>query len=283
MNNNQNNENEKNTATENNEETGNNEKNEKKMAETEKKSALPVISVGIIWLMCVIIFKFRLNATSIFLATVMSFAVYHIMNKIFPPKKVEIMMEKEPPKPQPQVKEKKESASAQAMTPEERDLKDLNERIGLYFIEIKLLNDSIGDEFISSELREIEGSIKKIQVQLNEVTQKSTVKKVEQLTQFFDYYMPTTIKILNSYRRIEKQNLTGENATETKKRVEESLPFVKKAFEKELDNIFSDEMLDITTDIDVLEAMLSKDGLMEKNPINGMKDIKNDIKDEFLN
>ena len=89
--------------------------------------------------------------------------------------------------------------------------------------------------------------------------------------------MPTTIKILNSYRRIENQNLTGDNATETKKRVEQSLPLVKNAFEKELDYMFSEEMLDITTDIDVLEAMLSKDGLIDKNNINSVMDTKNDF------
>ena len=281
--NSENNENKKTEATEAAEATKATENGEKKMAETEKKSAFPILSVGIIWLLCIIVFKFRINATSIFLTTVLSLAAYYIMNKIFPPKKIEIIMEKTPPKPQEKEKEKEKKAPSPALSPEEREFKDLNERIGLYFIELKLLSDSIGDAFISSELHEIENLLKKIQVQLNEDTQKSKSNKAEQLSQFFDYYMPTTIKILNSYRRIEKQNLTGENATETKKRVEESLPFIKKAFEKELDNIFSDEMLDITTDIDVLESMLSKDGLMEKNSIYGMKDVKNDAKDEFLN
>ena len=169
------------------------------------------------------------------------------------------------------------------MTPEERALKDLNERIDLYSIELKLLDDSIGDEFISSELRQVEQNLKKIQTQLNDDAQKSRDKKVEQLSMFFDYYMPATVKILNSYRRIEKQNLTGGNAMETKKRVEESLPFIRKAFEKELDNMFSEEMIDITTDIDVLEALLSKDGLIEKNSIHGVKDVKNEVNDDFFN
>jgi len=125
---------------------------------------------------------------------------------------------------------------------------------------------------VSGELSEIEKNLKKIQFHLNEKSDTPKTKKIEQLAQFFDYYMPTTVKILNSYRRIESQNLTGENAMETKKRVEESLPFVRKAFEKELDNMFSDEMIDITTDIDVLEAVLAKEGLIEKNPISGVKD-----------
>jgi len=238
--------------------------------------------VGITWVIFAILFRIN-SATKIFLVAVLSYIVYEIIKKNFPPKKIEIMMEAEktkvPPKPEKKAPVKKVSA----LTPEERELKDINERINLYFIEIKLLNDSIGDEFISNELYEIENTLKKIQVRLNDDSRVSKSKKVEQLTQFFDYYMPTTIKILNSYRRIEKQNLTGENAMETKKRVEESLPFVRKAFEKELDNMFSDEMIDITTDIDVLEAVLSKEGLIEKNAIGGMRDIQDDIKNDFLN
>jgi len=277
MNNNINNNNNNNSGKGNNE----NPKDEKKMAEAEKKSALPILSVGIVWLAAVIIFgRIIKPATLLTMAAIISFVVYHIIKTMFPPKKIEIMLEEEKISPK---QERENAASVRAMTPEERALKELNERIDLYFIEIKLLNDSIGAEFISAELFEIERTLKKIQSQLNDEAQKSRDKKVEQLAQFFDYYMPATIKILNSYRRIEKQNLTGDNAMETKKRVEESLPFIRKAFDKELDNLFSEEMLDITTDIDVLEALLSKDGLIEKNSIHGIKDVRNDIKEDFLN
>ena len=277
MNNNINNNNNNNSGKGNNE----NPKDEKKMAEAEKKSALPILSVGIVWLAAVIIFgRIVKPATLLTMAAIISFVVYHIIKTMFPPKKIEIMLEEEKISPK---QERENAASVRAMTPEERALKELNERIDLYFIEIKLLNDSIGAEFISAELFEIERTLKKIQSQLNDEAQKSRDKKVEQLAQFFDYYMPATIKILNSYRRIEKQNLTGDNAMETKKRVEESLPFIRKAFDKELDNLFSEEMLDITTDIDVLEALLSKDGLIEKNSIHGIKDVRNDIKEDFLN
>ena len=252
---------------------------EKKMAEAEKKSASPIVSVGLTWLVCAVAFHLD-SATKIFLTAVLSFIVYQITKKKFPAKKVEIIMEAE--KESAAKKPEKAAAPAAPLTPEERELKDLNERINLYFIEIKLLNDSIGDEFISGELSEIEKNLKKIQNHLNEKSDAPKTKKIEQLTQFFDYYMPTTVKILNSYRRIESQELTGENATETKKRVEESLPFVRKSFEKELDNMFSDEMIDITTDIDVLEAVLSKEGLIEKNPIPGAKDIGNEAKNDFF-
>ena len=261
---------------------GENFGNEQKMAEAEKKSAAPILSVGITWLVLAVVLPGGIyGATKIFLVSVLSFIVYQITKKKFPAKKIEIMMEAEKEKAAKKP-EKAAAAPTVALTPEERELKDLNERINLYFIEIKLLNDSIGDGFVSGELSEIEKDLKKIQNHLNEKSDAPKTKKIEQLTQFFDYYMPTTVKILNSYRRIESQELTGDNATETKKRVEESLPFVRKAFEKELDNMFSDEMIDITTDIDVLEAVLSKEGLIEKNPISGAKDIQNEIKNDFF-
>ena len=270
---------EKNKMNEMNEKNEMNKKNEKKMADAEKKSALPIISVGITWLIFAVFFHIT-SVTKFFLVTVLSFIVYQIVKSKFPPEKVEIMMEPEKAPPKSEKKEPEKKVSE--LTPEERALKDLNERINLYFIEIKLLNDSIDDEFISNELYEIENTLKKIQVQLNDDALSSKAKKTEQLTQFFDYYMPTTIKILNSYKKIESQHLTGDNATETKKRVEESMPFIRKAFEKELDNMFSDTMIDITTDIDVLEAVLSKEGLMEKNTIGGMRDIQEDIKNDFF-
>jgi len=244
-----------------------NAKNEKKMAEAEKKSAIPVLAVGLVWILCVVVLRIRINSTTAFALTLLSFAVYQIAKQIFPPKKIEILMKEEEQK---EKKEKKTEVS-KILTPEERALKDLNERIDLHIIEIEILRNSIDDGFISGNLAGIKDSLDKIKTRLNDEAQKSRQKKAEQLSQFFDYYMPTTIKILNSYNRIEKQNITGENALETKKRVEESLPFIKKAFEKELDNMFSEEMLDITTDIDVIEAMLSKDGLIEKNTIAGIK------------
>ena len=269
----------------NNQDKENEQQKEKKMAEIEKKSALPIFSVGTTWIVCAIIFKGALRTPTVFFITVvLSFIVYQIVKSKCPPKKIEIKLENKPLPKHEKFEDKIKKEKIIELTPEERELKDLNERMDLYLIEVKLLNDSIGDEFISNELFEIEKTLKKIQVQLNDEAKiSSRAKRAEQLSEFFDYYMPATVKILNSYRRIEKQSLTGENATETKKRVEESLPFIRKAFEKELDNMFSEEMLDITTDIDVLEAMLSKDGLMEKNSINDFKDIKNDIKNDFFN
>lgn len=147
----------------------------------------------------------------------------------------------------------------------EARLQELIRKIDKHLVNIKLLNDCIEDRAVSGELSEVEKSIRKIQAQLKDNT--ASIKATDRLEEFFEYYMPLTVKILNSYRRIETNELTGKNAAETKTRVSEVLPVIKKAFEKELDNMFTDEMLDITTDIKVLEAMLAKDGLSENDNI----------------
>jgi len=60
--------------------------------------------------------------------------------------------------------------------------------------------------------------------------------------------------------------MTVESALETKQKIAGAVPFIKKAFEKELEHIYQNKMLDITTDIDVLEAMFAKDGLLDTRP-----------------
>ena len=138
----------------------------------------------------------------------------------------------------------------------------LIDKINGHIFKIKQLNGYISDKAVSSELAGIEKNIGKIQTQLRD--EKISANRINQLDEFFDYYMPLTVKITDSYRRIETNELTGKNATETKKEVSAILPLINKALEKELDYMFTDEMLDITTDIRMLESMLSKDGLLDK-------------------
>ena len=163
------------------------------------------------------------------------------------------------------IKENKQKSYGQisyTFTSGDGGAENLTDKINGHITKIKQLNDYISDRSVSNELSEIEKIIYKIQRQLKD--EKISAKRIDQLEEFFDYYMPLIIKILNSYRRIETNELTGKNATDTKKEIFSVLPLIKKAFEKELDNMFTEEMLDITTDIKALESMLSKDGLLEK-------------------
>lgn len=78
-----------------------------------------------------------------------------------------------------------------------------------------------------------------------------------------DYYLPTTLKLLNAYDRMGAQGVNGENIDNTMQRVESMMSTIVAAFEKQLDMLFGSEAMDISTDITVLENMMKREGLSE--------------------
>lgn len=86
--------------------------------------------------------------------------------------------------------------------------------------------------------------------------------KAPQIRRFMDYYLPTTLKMLTGYRRLTERGVSGREAQATKGRIESAMKVVLGAFEKQLATLYQNDMLDITTDIDVLETMLRQDALL---------------------
>ena len=91
--------------------------------------------------------------------------------------------------------------------------------------------------------------------------QHSRPEKAPQLHSFLSYYLPTTLKILRAYGQLESQEISGENITSAMERIEGMMDKVVEGFEKQLDQLFQGDAMDITADVEVLERMLAKDGL----------------------
>lgn len=122
--------------------------------------------------------------------------------------------------------------------------------------EIRQVNDEIPDAVMSAKIdriEEITGKILKYQ--------KEHPNKEGQLRTFLNYYLPTTLKILRAYAQLDAQGIEGENISAAKKRIEDMMDQVVFGFEKQLDKLFQDDAMDITSDVEVLENMLKKDGL----------------------
>ena len=85
--------------------------------------------------------------------------------------------------------------------------------------------------------------------------------KLPQLRRFLNYYLPTTLKLLNAYDRMGAAGVEGANIDSTMGRIDAMMDKVVEAFDKQLDALFADEALDISTDITVLEQMLAQEGL----------------------
>ena len=121
--------------------------------------------------------------------------------------------------------------------------------------EMRRLNDSIEDEKISADIERLEKSSKAIFDQV-----KATPEKLSQIRKFMDYYLPTTLKLLNAYDRMSATGISGENIDTTKAKVESMMTTIVSAFEKQYDALFGADALDISTDITVLETMMAREG-----------------------
>lgn len=145
----------------------------------------------------------------------------------------------------------KEAPKPQPKTPEEEARED-----NAILREIRAVNDDIPDPVMSRKIDRIEEITGKILDY-----QRKNPGKDSELRSFLDYYLPTTLKILRAYAQLDAQGIEGENIRSAKERIEGMMDKVVEGFEKQLDKLFQAETLDITSDVQVLEQMLRKDGL----------------------
>ncbi len=124
--------------------------------------------------------------------------------------------------------------------------------------EIRAVNDAVDNEKLSSQIDRIGVITAKILEY-----QRSHPDKSPQLHSFLSYYLPTTLKILRAYGQLEDQEVSGANITAAMNRIEGMMDKVVEGFEKQLDQLFQGDAMDITADVEVLERMLAKDGLSD--------------------
>ena len=122
--------------------------------------------------------------------------------------------------------------------------------------EMRQLDEAIADETISGQIRKLEELTGKIFEQVRQ-----DPGKLPQIRKFMNYYLPTTLKLLNAYKRMDAQGVSGENITGTMEKVERMMGSIVAAFEKLLDSLFGTEAMDISADITVLEQMMAQEGL----------------------
>ena len=216
------------------------------MAHIVKKSPWPVYAVGLVWL----VFGLFLPLYKLihFLAAAgLSIAAYLVVQKLCPDKTFTV------PDPEP------EREPATTGSPE---LDELIRQRDLALSEMHRLNDSIEDPKISAQIDHMEAVTAKIIAHVVEHP-----RKLPQIRKFLNYYLPTTLKLLNAYDRMSSQGVEGQNISGTMERVESMMSNIVTAFERQLDSLFGDQALDISTDITVLENMMAREGLSD-DPIH---------------
>lgn len=166
-----------------------------------------------------------------------------------------LVVSQRPPEPTPAPAPKPEKQpEKQADMPERDQYKKILD-------ELRRVNDAIPDEEMSDKISRLEAVSAKIFEQA-----KSDPDKLPQMRKFMDYYLPTSLKLLNTYAELDNQGVEGENISESKRRIEQTMDTLVKAFENQLDRLFASDALDVSTDIDVMQNMLRADGLTGDTP-----------------
>lgn len=205
-----------------------------------RKSVAPFYGVAAVWVIYSLIFGLY-KVSDFLLAAGLSAGVYAILSKVCKGEEIEVEVP-EPPRPEP-------ASTGNAEL--DRMVKDGE----LAISEMRRLNDTIEDAKISADIERMEKSSRAIFEQV-----KASPEKLPQIRKFMDYYLPTTLKLLNAYDRMSATGISGENIDTTKERVERMMTTIVEAFEKQYDALFGADALDISTEISVLETMMVREG-----------------------
>lgn len=219
------------------------------MAKMVKKSPVPLYFAAAVWLLWGWFLPLY-QLSDILLAAGVSFGAIAVGKLIFPDQTYET------PESKAQEVPKTEEKKAEGTGDPEIDalIAERDKAVS----EMKRLNDNIPDEKLSRQIDHLEETTRKIIAQVV-----AEPAKLPQIRKFMNYYLPTTIKLLNAYDRMDSTGVSGENIDGTKGKIEDMLDTIVVAFDKQLDSLFSDEALDIATDITVMENLLAQEGLGE--------------------
>lgn len=163
-----------------------------------------------------------------------------------------------------ELKRKRQERIADSVTQEQEtaplnaEQKALLARGEAYIAKIRLSNEAIPGEEISRKIDQIEDVVRIIFKRAAEQPQ-----VIADLGQLMDYYLPTTVKLLDAYRELDAQPIQGDNIVQSKREIEGALDSLATAFEKLLDSIFRDMAWDVSSDVSVLHTVLAQEGLVD--------------------
>ncbi len=122
------------------------------------------------------------------------------------------------------------------------------------------MNDAIEGEVISAKLYRLENLLKEIFDKVREYPD-----QMSQMHKLMDYYLPTTLKLVEAYREFDGVSVPGEDIISAKAQIEKTLDTINAAFTELLNNLFRNRVYDVTTDAQVLETMLAQEGLTRES------------------
>ena len=208
------------------------------MNEVRKKSAAPLYAAAVTWLCWGLVLPLH-KWWQFLLLICLSWLVYGIFSLIFPGKTIMV--------------EEKINTGDEVLDSILRDERR-------YLASFEELRGKIDDSTVSGYVLRMSNALDKICDHIE-----AHPDKVKNIRKFMNYYLPTSEKLLKAYVEAKSQGVSGENIDSTVKSVENVLGTVAEAFEKQLDALFANQAMDISTDITVLENIIRAEGLTDKD------------------
>ena len=203
-----------------------------------KRSPVPYYLAGASWLIYSLLLPFY-RLTDILIAAALSALVFFVSGKVFVPHREVVEIE--------EVFSSSGNRQADEMISQGQTL----------LREIREANNKIGHPVLSDQISRLEEVCRQIFKEVQRRPQKAPL-----IRRSLDYYLPVVLKLLNSYYNMEGQAIQGETVQSAMGKIENVMDTVLKAFNSQLDGIYKDEALDISTDITVLQGMLTQEGLL---------------------
>ena len=231
---------------------------DKKKKQKSKRSVIPIYAIGAVWLLYI----GKLGTLrGVISCAVVSAIVYAILRIVLPggkqPEQASPEADKQPEsEKQEPPKEAEKTEKAEKIPPE---LQAVINQGNTSIAKIRQLNDEIPDERMSAQIDLIE----RLTAQIFDCV-KEHPEKLKQIRQFLNYYLPTTIKLMEQYVTLQNQSVKTENIEEGMQKIEGLLDKVIVAFQRQLDSLFETDVVDITADIRVMEQMMASEGLTRK-------------------
>lgn len=197
------------------------------------KSAAPIYAAAVVWVLYALLLP--LYKPGHFIMAAAASVVVFLIARIFCKDVVEEVEEKPQPTGNPEL---------------DKMISDGE----LAIREMRRLNDSIKDETISRQIDRLEEVSNKIFDCV-----KADPKKLPQIRKFMNYYLPTTLKLLENYADFEEAGVSGENLSQAKSRIAATMDNIVAGFEHQLDELYRTDAMDVDSDIRVMETMLRRD------------------------
>ena len=119
-------------------------------------------------------------------------------------------------------------------------------------------NSAIPDETLSAQMDTLADKCDQILRTVSEAP-----SKAPHVRKFINYYLPTTLKVLANYRTMQQRGVSYSEMSQARDSAVRCMNMVLTACQKQIDALHKENMLDISTDIDVMEQMLKRDGYVE--------------------